>query len=93
MSRIGAEREKADGIKVLYPNKKLHDRQVRVFGRPSRDLVLSVQGTVAYHTQVHHPFVVIIDLGATFINLFVCLFVVVVVVVVIFSTKSSYNRK
>ena len=31
VSRIGAEREKADGIIVLYPNRKLHDRQVRVF--------------------------------------------------------------
>ena len=46
VSRIGAEREKADGISliVLYPNRKLLDRQVRVFRRSSWDLVLSVQG-------------------------------------------------
>ena len=25
VSRIGAERDKADGIIVLYPNRKLHD--------------------------------------------------------------------
>ena len=56
VSRIGAEKEKADGIIVLYPNRKLLDRQVRVFRRSSRDFVLSVQCTVAYHTQVHHAF-------------------------------------
>ena len=56
VSRIGAESVKADGIIVLYPNSILHDRQVRVFRRSPCDLVLSVQGTVAYHTQVHHPF-------------------------------------